>query len=96
MIERAREHVGLLGGASLDRKEDSGYEADGSPAEGDDGVDGEDSGRATVAEGIRSLIRATWENVKEWCDEEAEARVRRKDSQVCAPRGTAVGLEWMT
>lgn len=40
------------------------------------------SGSMVVAEGIRSLIRATWEDVKDWCDEEAEARVRRKDAQV--------------
>lgn len=40
------------------------------------------SGSMLVAEGIRSLIRATWEEVKDWCDEEAEARVRRKDAQV--------------
>lgn len=39
-------------------------------------------GSVLVAEGIRSLIRATWEDVKDWCDEEAEARVRRKDAQV--------------
>ncbi|CAN0036064.1 unnamed protein product [Hapterophycus canaliculatus] len=45
---------------------------------------GEGSGSApsSVADGIRSLIRATWEDVKDWCDEEAEARVRRKDAQV--------------
>lgn len=42
------------------------------------------SGSMLVAEGIRSLIRATWEDVKDWCDEEAEARVRRKDAQVRA------------
>lgn len=40
------------------------------------------AGSMSVAEGIRSLIRATWEDVKDWCDEEAEARVRRKDAQV--------------
>lgn len=39
-------------------------------------------GSGLVADGIRSLIRATWEDVKDWCDEEAEARVRRKDAQV--------------
>lgn len=39
-------------------------------------------GSELVADGIRSLIRATWEDVKDWCDEEAEARVRRKDAQV--------------
>eukprot|EP00903_Cladosiphon_okamuranus_P021842 g20083.t1 len=43
---------------------------------------GSGPGSMVVAEGIRSLIRATWEDVKDWCDEEAEARVRRKDAQV--------------
>lgn len=68
-MERAREHV-RVGEDSL-------------PQEGD-GEDHHDGimGKASVADGIRSLIRATWEEVKGWCDEEAEARVRRKDSQV--------------
>ncbi|CAM9571206.1 unnamed protein product [Choristocarpus tenellus] len=37
---------------------------------------------ADIARKIRALIRATWEDVTAWCDEEAQARVRRKDTQV--------------
>lgn len=68
-MERAREHAGVGDGSS--------------PREGDgeDHCDGIKR-NPSVAERIRSLIRATWEDVKDWCDEEAEARVRRKDSQV--------------
>lgn len=51
---------------------------------GGNGGAGAGAGSGVVAEGIRSLIRATWEDVKDWCDEEAEARVRRKDAQVRA------------
>lgn len=69
VMERAREHAGVGEGSS--------------PREGDgenhfDGI----KRNPLVAERIRSLIRATWEDVKDWCDQEAEARVRRKDSQV--------------
>ncbi|CAM9116457.1 unnamed protein product [Scytosiphon promiscuus] len=68
-----------------------GGDDDSAFAGGGDGGDGrrsagigEGSGSApsSVPDGIRSLIRATWEDVKDWCDEEAEARVRRKDAQV--------------
>lgn len=55
--------------------------------------EGPGSAPTSVAEGIRSLIRATWEDVKDWCDEEAEARVRRKDAQVrtiCSNRSCAL------
>lgn len=77
MLERARD---LVGGISGDRDTNGADDADGSTA--GEGVDGKGPEKSAVAEGIRSLIRATWEDVKEWCDEEAEARVRRKDSQV--------------
>lgn len=55
---------------------------DGGRSERKGGGVGVGSGSELVADGIRSLIRATWEHVKDWCDEEAEARVRRKDAQV--------------
>lgn len=74
VIVRARENASynlIDNGRSTSEKSDS-------VGNGDDGVERGES----VAKGIRSLVRATWEDVKEWCDEEAEARVRRKDSQV--------------
>eukprot|EP00904_Undaria_pinnatifida_P000976 jgi/Undpi1/1087/HiC_scaffold_10.g04550.m1 len=88
VMERAREHVGLVGGSFSNRFGDGEEEVVGGGSGGADGSGGgsEGGGRGRgdglVAEGIRSLIRATWEDVKAWCDEEAEARVRRKDSQV--------------
>lgn len=66
-MERARERVY--------------YSDEGAAAAAGNAGDGGER-KDSVVEGIRSLIRATWEDVKEWCDEEAEARVRRKDSQV--------------
>lgn len=93
-MERAREHVGLVEGNGLSRrggeeeKDVAGWEGrvdggggGGEGGGGGGGGDGDEVG-GSVAEGIRSLIRATWEDVKAWCDEEAEARVRRKDAQV--------------
>lgn len=78
-MERARLHANLvydrLPHQKVDTEERVGGEKGGASSGG--GEEGE-----LVAEGIRSLIRATWEDVKGWCDEEAEARVRRKDSQV--------------
>lgn len=79
--------------------EEGGGDGDRSKLEG--GVVGAGMGSERVADGIRSLIRATWEDVKDWCDEEAEARVRRKDAQVShthlffsvAPRDTLVSHE---
>lgn len=61
-----------------------GDEGGGGSGGGSGGGAGAGAGSMSVAEGIRSLIRATWEDVKDWCDEEAEARVRRKDAQVRA------------
>lgn len=86
MLERARDLVGDISG---DRDANGRDEVDGSAA--GEGVDGKGSEKSAVAEGIRSLIRATWEDVKEWCDEEAEARVRRKDSQVWMRRRVRSG-----
>lgn len=84
IIERAREHVAAAvdDGGDLDNgnnAEERGTVDGGGKREG--GGEGKEH-VVPIAEGIRSLIRATWEVVKEWCDEEAEARVRRKDSQV--------------
>lgn len=93
VMERAREHVGLVGGSFSNRFGDGEEEVVGGGSGGADGSGGgsEGGGRGRgdglVAEGIRSLIRATWEDVKAWCDEEAEARVRRKDSQVNVVEG---------
>ncbi|CAB1097649.1 unnamed protein product [Ectocarpus sp. CCAP 1310/34] len=91
VVERAREHVRGGGGSSHPPQkgvdvDDENVFASGGGGSGEGGEGrgaGEGSGSSSsVAEGIRSLIRATWEDVKEWCDEEAEARVRRKDAQV--------------
>lgn len=80
IVERARKHVAVaaLENYSAERKGE-GLEDD---DKGEGRREGEVMATAAAAEGIRALIRATWEDVKEWCDEEAEARVRRKDSQV--------------
>lgn len=91
VLERARD---LVGGISGDRDVNGTDEADGSTA--GEGIDEKSSEKSAVAEGIRSLILATWEDVKEWCDEEAEARVRRKDSQVwisVAERGPVYAVD---
>ncbi len=99
VMERAREHAHTAaaapgapleksGGGDDDGGAGSGTVGDGanvlSGGDGGGGNGGAGAGAAVVAEGIRSLIRATWEDVKDWCDEEAEARVRRKDAQVRA------------
>ncbi|CAM9598951.1 unnamed protein product [Ectocarpus fasciculatus] len=95
VMERAREHA--RGGGNYFPPQKQGVDVDdenvfasggggGGGGGGDDGGEGRGAGAgrgsSSMAEGIRSLIRATWEDVKEWCDEEAEARVRRKDAQV--------------
>lgn len=92
-MERAREHAHAAGTTgstpqkSTDEEEDENvFAASGEGDEEGDDISGggaaAGSGSMVVVEGIRSLIRATWEDVKDWCDEEAEARVRRKDAQV--------------
>lgn len=94
MMERAREHVRGSGnsfppqkGVDVDDENVFARSGGGDGGGGGEGGEGRGAGAgsgssSSVAEGIRSLIRATWEDVKEWCDEEAEARVRRKDAQV--------------
>ena len=115
VMERAREHAGLVEGGGLSSRRRGGEEerdaaggegrvegggggGEGGGGGGGSGGDGDgDEVGGSVAEGIRSLIRATWEDVKAWCDEEAEARVRRKDAQVSINfffflRGGAISL----
>lgn len=89
MMDRARKHARGDGNYFPSQKQgvyvddENVFASGGGGGEGGEGRGaGAGSGSSSVAEGIRSLIRATWEDVKEWCDEEAEARVRRKDAQV--------------
>ncbi|CAM9417280.1 unnamed protein product [Ectocarpus sp. 6 AP-2014] len=93
VMERAREHVRGGGNSfppqkGVDVDDENVFASGGGGGGGGGGGEGGEGRGAgagsgsSVAEGIRSLIRATWEDVKEWCDEEAEARVRRKDTQV--------------
>lgn len=82
-MERAREHARSFDDVGKSKGEGPGVGDGTAEKEGEERGRGKEEGLVSgTAEGIRSLLRATWEVVKEWCDEEAEARVKRKDSQV--------------
>ncbi|CAM9833873.1 unnamed protein product [Discosporangium mesarthrocarpum] len=92
ILELARERITASGGSGGSGGSETGVgEREGGASWAQGGVGGAGGsgesgsgggGREGPAEGIRALIRVTWEEVKAWCDEEAQARIRRKDTQV--------------